>query len=96
MSITRAKVDEHHLVKRADPTIYYIPTVLIPRSREQGGPRVEYIPELDLYLMHPNNVGVFTLMMEACNLECMQFPEAALPDEWESIPAPPDIPGMPS
>jgi len=96
MSMLKANIDEHHLVKRADPTIYYVPTTFVRRYREGGGARVDYIRGLDLYLMHPDNVGVFKLMMEICGLECAQFPEVAHPDEGEPIPAPTDVPGLPS
>ena len=77
MTYVRAQLEKTKVVQRADPTIYYIPTNFVPRSKDRGGARVDYIPQFDIYLMHPDNVGVFTLMMEICGLECMQFPEAA-------------------
>lgn len=96
MTRLRADITGVEAGQRADPTIYYIPTTFVRRYRDGGGARVDYIREFDIYLMHPDNVGVFTLMMEICGLECAQFPEAEHPDEWEPIPAPTDVPGLPS
>ncbi len=70
-----ATLEKSKVVQRADPTIYYIPTKFVDRFRD-GGARIEYIPEFDIYLMHPSNVGLFKLMMDVCDLKCTVFPEA--------------------